>query len=175
MELQKINQLLEQYWEGKLSEQEEDELRQALIAQEPTLEGKLKEAAVWFKSTASFKNTLQLSENFEDRIMNNITKSTKKTSENWSWWKIAASILIIITLGYTAVVLPSQQKAELAENNTQEDPQKAFEETKATLALMASLMNNGKTKLESLELFQKAQDKIKNNFESEKTKKDKNS
>jgi hypothetical protein len=170
MELQKLNQLLEQYWEGKLSEEEENKLKQALLAQEPTLEGDLKDAAIWFKSTASYKGSIQLSADFEDRVMGDITKPSK-SNESWSWWKIAASVLIIITLGYTAVVMPSQQQAALAEENTQEDPQKAYEETKATLALMASMMNTGKSQLQSLELFKVAQEKIKNNFDQEKVKK----
>lgn len=174
MELQKISQLLERYWEGKLSEVEEDALKQALIEEEPTLEGDLKDAALWFKSTASFKDTLQLSGDFEEKVMRKIEQKSA-VKDSWSWWKIAASVLIIITLGYTAVVMPSQKQEALAKENTQEDPLMAYEETKATLALMASMMNNGKSQLESLELFKKAQDKIKNNFEPEKTKKEKNS
>jgi hypothetical protein len=174
MELQEISQLLDRYWEGKLSEEEENTLRKALLKEEPTLEGELKDAALWFKSTASFKDTLQLPEDFDEKVMARIEKQSIR-SDSWSWWKIAAAVLIIMTLGYTAVVIPGQKQAALANKNTQEDPLMAYEETKATLALMASMMNNGKSQLESLELFKKAQDKIKNNFESDKNKKDKNS
>ncbi|MFQ3212757.1 MAG: hypothetical protein ACI9C9_000283, partial [Marivirga sp.] len=48
MELQEISQLLDRYWEGKLSEEEENTLRKALLKEEPTLEGELKDAALWF-------------------------------------------------------------------------------------------------------------------------------
>ncbi len=91
----------------------------------------------------------------------------------WSWWKIAASVLIIISLGYMAWLLPQQNSKpkNLAEiTNTQEDPEKAFEETKATLLLMANMMNNGKEHLNSLQLFQVAQDKIQNSLNKEKSK-----
>lgn len=175
MELQKLNQLLEQYWEGKLSEAEEDAFREALLEQEPSLVGDLKDLAIWFKSSASFKDKIQLSPDFEERVMQNIEQQKKGAADSWSWWKIAAAVLIIITLGYTAVVVPSQKQKALTENNTQEDPQKAYEETKATLALMASMMNNGKSSLESIELFKMAQEKIKKNFETEKSKKESNS
>ena len=174
MELHKISQLLDQYWKGELSEAEENALKQALLEQKPDLEGDLKEAAHWFKSAENYKDAIRPSADFDDKLMAKI-KSQSKPKEKWSWWKVAAAVLIMFTLGYTAWKVPNVQPTQTVAENTADNPEKAFEETKATLALMASLMDNGKNQLESLELFQKAQEKIKNSQGGTKEKKNKNS
>ncbi|GAB3341930.1 hypothetical protein GCM10027429_31020 [Marivirga atlantica] len=173
MELEGLNRLLEKYWEGQLSDKEEDQFKADLLDNYDALSGELKELADWFNSTASFKESLQLDDDFDDNIMAKIQERKSESKDSWNWWKVAAAILVIITLSYTAIVIPQQkEKDKLALDNTQQTPEMAFEETKATLALMASMMNNGKAQLESLELFKVAQDKIKNKFEKENNKKE---
>ncbi len=166
MDLERLNRLLEKYWEGQLTEEEEGRFRAELLTNKAELKGELKELADWFSSAASLKQSLKLDPDFEAKILSEIKPESEKAKDSWSWWKIAAAVLIITTLGYTAIVLPQNKKQEaLAMENTQTDPEKALTETKATLALMASMMNSGKEQLQSLEYFKIAQEKIMSNKE----------
>ncbi len=173
MASEKLKQWLEKYWQGELSHGEEMQFRSELKATKETLSGELKEISEWFESTEDFKNQLQLDDDFDDAILNTIKQKTSFANQ-WSWWKIAASILIIISLGYMAWMVPQQDTDHgLTEiKNTQENPEKAFEETKATLQLMANMMNSGKDHLHSLQLFQVAQEKVQNTLKKGETKKE---
>jgi len=164
MDLNQLNQWLKAYWEGELSEEEEANFKKQLLLNKDQLSGELKELANWLETAPSFKDAVVLKDDFDEDILSKIKKD--EASDSWSWWKVAAAILVLVTLAYTAIVLPQNKENASIETtamgeNTQESPEKALEETKATLALMASMMDSGKDQLKSLALFKVAQEKIK--------------
>lgn len=172
MASEQLKQWLEQYWQGELNHVEEMQFRSELKINKASLTGELKALAEWFEANENVKQEISLGDDFDEMVLNSTVRKNTSMGK-WSWWKIAASVLIIISLGYMAWLLPQQNSKpkNLAEiTNTQEDPEKAFEETKATLLLMANMMNNGKEHLNSLQLFQVAQDKIQNSLNKEKSK-----
>ncbi|MBK6266011.1 hypothetical protein JKA74_13290 [Marivirga sp. S37H4] len=173
MASEQLEQWLEKYWQGELSHVEEMQFRSELKVNKDSLSGELKSIAEWFETTENVKQELSLDDDFDAEITSKIHGSKFLTNQ-WSWWKVAASVLIIISLGYLAWLMPQQQdQSTLTEiNNTQENPEKAFEETKATLLLMANMMNSGKDHLNSLQLFQVAQEKVQNSLKKEESKKD---
>ncbi len=169
---EKLDQWLEQYWQGELSHVEEMQFRSELKINKASLTGELKSLAEWFEANENLKQELSLDDGFDDLILDKTVRKSQSVG-NWSWWKIAASILIIVSLGYMAWLLPQQNPnpKHVAEiTNSQDDPEKAFEETKATLLLMANMMNSGKDHLNSLQLFQVAQDKVQNSLKQDKSK-----
>jgi hypothetical protein len=176
MASEQLEQWLEKYWQGELTLVEEMQFRTALKINKASLKGELRSLSEWFEANENARQQISLGDDFDEMVLN---KTTRKSNLGlgWSWWKIAASVLIIISLGYMAWLLPQQNnesKIVTEINNTQETPEKAFEETKATLLLMANMMNSGKEHLNSLQLFQVAQDKIQNSLKKEKSKKEKN-
>ncbi|GAA5038080.1 hypothetical protein GCM10011506_35370 [Marivirga lumbricoides] len=175
MASEKLNQWLEKYWQGELSHVEEMQFRSELKINRESLSGELQSLAEWFEATESVKHELSLEDDFDAEVLQKI-RSTKSGENKWSWWKIAASVLVVITLAYMGWLLPQSKLSDTNQlvemENTQENPEKAFEETKATLQLMANMMNSGKDHLNSLQLFQVAQDKIQTSFKQEKKKKE---
>lgn len=175
MASEKLNQWLEKYWQGELSHVEEMQFRSELKINKDSLNGELQSLAEWFEATEGLKHELSLDDDFDAEVLQKI-QAPKSGESKWSWWKIAASVLVVITLAYMGWLLPqsklinSDQLVEI--ENTQENPEKAFEETKATLQLMANMMNSGKDHLNSLQLFQVAQDKIQTSLKQEKKKKE---
>ena len=172
MASEQLEQWLEKYWQGELSHVEEMQFRSELKVKKAYLKGELKSLADWFEANENAKQEIKLSDDFDEIVLNKTARKNTVVA-SWSWWKIAASVLIIISLGYMAWLLPQQnaRPKNVAEiTNTQDNPEKAFEETKATLLLMANMMNNGKEHLNSLQLFQVAQDKIQNSLKQEKSK-----
>lgn len=173
MASEQLKQWLEKYWEGNLTHVEEMQFKTELKINKASLSDELKSLAEWFEANENIKQQISLGDDFDVEVLNK-TVHKKSSGTVWSWWKIAASILIIISLGYMAWLLPQQnnESKNFGEiSNTQDNPEKAFEETKATLLLVSNMMNSGKDHLNSLQLFQVAQDKIQNSLKQERQKK----
>ncbi len=160
MALEKLEQWLEKYWLGELSQVEEMQFKSELKANKESLKGELKQMAEWFESHDEVKEHLRLDDDFDEKVMNKIHQKSQP-KDSWNWMKVAASILVVFALGFFAWWMPQQQEQkQLAK---QED--KAYKEAKATLELMASMMNHGKKHLSSLEMINTAQEKVKNTFQ----------
>jgi len=163
MASRRIKQLFEKYWEGSLEQQEEEELQHLLISHKDSIEPEMEQLSNWFEANKSLAESLTLSEEFDEQVLNQIHKREGR-SDHWNWWKIAASVTVVVGLGILTLFLPISQKNEMAAN-TQESPEKAYLEAKATLQLMATVMNQGKEHLGSLEMLNTAQQKVKNTFQ----------
>lgn len=166
MVLQELEQLLEKYWLGELTQVEELQFKSELRANRSSLKGELSEMADWFESHEEAKQQLRLDDDFDDRIMRSI-QAKSQPKDQWNWMKIAASILVILGLGFFGWWMPKkQEQKQLAQQE-----EKAYREAKATLELMASMMNHSRKHLSSLEMINTAQEKVKNTFQPDRKKK----
>ncbi|WP_340153175.1 hypothetical protein [uncultured Marivirga sp.] len=168
MALRKLEQWLEKYWLGELSQVEEMEFKNELKANKDKLTGELKKLADWFGSHEEVKQELVLDDDFDNRIMKEIHQKSKP-KDSWNWMKVAASILVVFALGFFAWWMPQQQE----QKQLAQQEEKAYKEAKATLELMASMMNHGKKHLSSLEMINTAQEKVKNTFQPDRKEKKK--
>ncbi|SMG27453.1 hypothetical protein SAMN05661096_01603 [Marivirga sericea] len=168
MALKKLEQQLEKYWLGELSQVEESQFKSELQANRNELSGELRQMAEWFEGHEDAKQKLSLGDDFDQNIMKEIHKKSQP-KDKWNWMKVAASVLVIMALGFFAWWMPQQQE----QRQLAQEEQKAYQEAKATLELMASMMNHGKKHLSSLEMINTAQEKVKNTFQPERKEKKK--
>jgi high-affinity Fe2+/Pb2+ permease len=166
MALRKLEQWLEKYWLGELSQVEEMQFKSELKANKDSLKGELRQMADWFESHEESKQNLVLEDDFDKDIMKKIHQKSQP-KEVWNWMKVAASILVVFALGFFAWWVPQQQE----QKQLAQQEEKAYKEAKATLELMASMMNHGRKHLSSLEMINTAQEKVKNTFQPDKKEK----
>ena len=173
MDYKHIENLLEKYWACETSIVEEKELK-AFFSSNQVPEH-LKETAALFKYYDAESNQKKLGTDFDNEVLEGIGNdyASKETKEakvvQWfnNYAKVAAVILIVITLSFvvTRTLNREQEKIEVAQSDTYEDPEDAFEETKKALLLISTKIGKGKKEMEKLGEFNKAQEKIKNEVE----------
>jgi hypothetical protein len=170
MDYDRINILLEKYWECETSLEEEKELRAFFATNQ---EGPWAKEAALFRYFEETRNSGKLGEFFDHRILEEITKQEKiqgkgKTRSLWmNIGKVAAVIIILVSAVTVSVIDFNEKKAVISEIDTFDDPKKAFEETKRTLMLISQSMGSGKKQVEKIKIFNEAQETIKNDVEPE--------
>lgn len=166
MELQKIEQLLEKYWDGDTSLEEEQALQ--LFFSEEEVPDHLQGVATLFRTFQTDRQFKTLDDSFDEALIHKIEKSG-------SAWNVRSILRIAaaITLLLASVFLVKDHLREEAGNSTevtevmtstQEDPKLAYEQTRQALLLISSMMNEGTQHIEKLENFSEAQEKVKNNL-----------
>ncbi len=159
MELTEINRLLDKYWEGETTLEEEAQLRRYFQEEEPP--AALRPVAELFRH---YENPPQLDEDFDQQLLSRIVE--QKPVSMWpTLLKIAAVVTLFLvgTLWFkqTYWTSPEPTIAVATQEDTYEDPERAYEETKQALLLMSSLMNEGTEHLTKLEKFNEAQQSVK--------------
>lgn len=165
MEREQIAIVLEKFWKGETSLEEEHELKRYFDS-DATADEFLQDAA-WFKyleaqkekKAPSDEEILSLIENIQPEI------SGKKPVRTWftAFSKVAA-VIFIIAVATILVHEDYQSKKEKMEPviaDTFEDPQKAFEETKKALMLVSQQFSKGKKHARKLGVFDDATEKVK--------------
>jgi len=164
MELTDIEKLLEKYWKGETSVDEEHRL-QNYFSQEQ-VPRHLKAVAPLFQKFAMDRNTQTLEDDFDDMLLSQLEKPKKSISLN-TWLGIAAAFLLLF---FSAILVnevlpvqdaPQANTTQSAEKDTYEDPRLAYEQTKEALLLISTMMNKGTQQVEKLEKFHEAQITVK--------------
>ncbi|MEH6408725.1 MAG: hypothetical protein V7767_15715 [Leeuwenhoekiella sp.] len=143
MELNKIEQLLDAYFEGETTLAEEQKLRDYFTGDDVATH--LEPYIAMFSAFAKAKQEV-----FTGEI--NLPQTQKKRSLYWI--PIAASIAIIIGLFLTFNTGGGQH-----DYGTYKDPDVAALKTKQALYMMSSFMDEGAEQLEALDEFKKTTDK----------------
>jgi hypothetical protein len=148
----KIKNLLDKYYNGNTSIDEEDLLRNYLS--QDNVPDEFKTDKELFSNLFIIQS--DLSElNFEEDIIKAIEFANKTKSEEdkgskiyklFAVWAAAASVIIIIGLGF----LFTSKQNEILLTDTFDDPYLAMQETKRVLSLFASKLNMAQDELEPL-------------------------
>jgi hypothetical protein len=158
MEYNKIRELLERYWEGESSLEDEASLRSFFAAEHSDLPADLLEAQPMFRYFNEEANR-------ELPVLPELDLPLViKVRPLDHWMKYAAIFLIAVGLGYAARQFQLKQHRMdivLAQKDTYDDPQKAFAVTQKALQLLAKNLNKGTTKVQKLSYFNEATEKIK--------------
>ncbi len=149
MDYKNINHLLEKYWEGETSLQEEETLQQYFnhgnVA--PQLE-QFKSLFQYFKE----EQDVMISDDFEKRLLEQIENEPKVVSakvRKLSWMTSIRTIAAVGILLMGAVFVFQNiepEKTDVWAKYEIEDEQEAIEATKAALALLSGKMKKGSKK-----------------------------
>ncbi len=163
MDYNRIDILLNKYWDCETTLEEEQELRAFFSSRQDDARW-AKEAAL-FRYFEESRNNSPLGEFFDHRILEEIGKSEKPAGKVRSLWmnigKVAAVILVLVSAVYFSVEDFRSEPKISQELGTYEDPKKAFEETKKALLMLSGSMNSGKEQVQKVSIFNEAQETIK--------------
>lgn len=143
MDLNKIENLLELYFEGETSLKQEEQLQKYFTSDEvaPHLAEYIPIFGAFAKAKETgFNRALELPE----------------TKRSYKWIPVAASILLCIGLFLTY----NQKQGSANDLGTYKDPEVAALKTKQALFMMGSFMNKGTGQLEKLETFEETANQI---------------
>ena len=160
MEFNKIRELLDRYWEGESSLEDEAQLRSFFSTNRQDLPADLKEAQPLFSYfAAEAEIELPALPEMEVPVVQ------MPPPRPWEhWMKYAAIFLMAVGVGYAARSFQSRQERILiadANHDTYNDPQKAFAATQKALQLLAKNLNKGTSQVQKLSYFNEATEKLK--------------
>lgn len=146
MEFDKMEALLEKYFEGETSIAEENELKDYFSSSD--VAPHLEQYRPLFGYFAEAK---------EQKLMNNVHLISKKPKG--AWLSIAASIAVLIAVG-TYTYFSSNSVKENKELGTYDDPEEAFEATQKALAMLSNNVNVGVEGVQYLQVYEVTKDKV---------------
>lgn len=144
MEAVQIEILLEKYWEGESSLKEEQQLRQYF--QSNNIDPKLKSYTPLFIGLAT-EQARELSKQREETIYQSLPLKSKQrmlsSIAQKHWVKIAACLALVVIGSFWLIPTPPKNTTATWQEDTYEDPQKAYEEVRQTLMLLSKGLNEG--------------------------------
>ncbi len=157
MALDRIEILLEKYFEAETSIAEEKELKDYFTSSDvaPLLEQykPLFDYAVQAKQEQfSFAPI-----GFQPRVQATIPLNTIKRKSAF-WFSVAASVIILLSIGLFTYNHYNQQKSE--DYGTYSDPEIAFRETQKALAMISESVNKGIGSMNYLNEFEQSKNRI---------------
>lgn len=157
MDWNRKQHLLNKYWAGETSLEEEQELRQlsAIIAKEDQ-----EEEAAYFQVLEDFRSLESTGPLLSDVVeIQKMTKAPGRRIPFRFYWNVAAAVLLAIGFAWSIYQPIIPEKAQ--EIVLEDDPEKAFEFAKQSLLLMSSKLNEGASYTVEWSRFNTALEKIK--------------
>ncbi|HEX8016141.1 MAG TPA: hypothetical protein VF465_12980 [Flavobacterium sp.] len=159
MELNKIENILEKYFQGETSIAEENELRDYFSSSNVAQHLKQYQPIFgYFSQVKQQKSTHKLED--LDQTDKAIPLQTKK--QNVGWLSIAASVVVLLGIGtyfYTSEKNTTPVVAQ-SELGTYDNPEKAFAETQKALALLSNNVNVGIESVQYIKEYEQSKNKI---------------
>lgn len=155
MDLKQVENILEKYWEGTSSLEEEMLLRDFFSY------GEVPDHLVVYKEvflTNEIPLNPALGKNFDDELLSKIVEAPKESSR-WTMFKIAAIGLVLIIASIS--VFKADTEKQVSAEDTFSNPEEALAETKKAFILIAEAMNKGEQPVQNLKMLDKTNEKIK--------------
>lgn len=164
MDLKKLELLLDKYYKGSTTLEEEEALKKHFSSMTDSEDPE----AMYFRFLKEASTQLPAGDAFDEKIIGLISEKEpvpRKKNVILKYWYMAASFVLLIGLGYAFrdVLIPSKSQVQITETDTFEDPQKAFEETKKALLMLSSNLNKGETYVAEFSKFEQSQKILKQN------------
>lgn len=150
MELNKIEDILEKYFEGETSIAEENQLKEYFSS--PNVAQHLEQYKPMFGYLAQAK---------EQKSTYEIPLQTKK--RNVAWLSIAASAVVLLGIGTYFFVSEKNDTTTVAsqtELGTYDDPEEALKATQKALALLSNNVNVGIESVHYIKEYEQSKNKI---------------
>ncbi|WP_395066331.1 hypothetical protein [Flavobacterium sp.] len=148
MVLDRVEELLEKYFEGETSIAEENELKVYFSSLDVAQHLKQYQTIFGYFSQAK-----------EQQFTQEIPVQTKKRNIVM-WISIAASVVVMLGVGTFMFTKYNEQTTNLSEYGTYEDPEKALEETQRALALVSKHLNTGIESVSYINEYENSKNKI---------------
>jgi len=163
MDLKKLDLLVDKYFKGETTLAEEEALKKHYSSMS---ESEDPDAMVFRFLNQSMKNAPGA--DFDEKIMSLISEqqpAPQRKNVISTYWYLAASFVLMLGLGYAFrdVIVPAKQPVVIAEADTWDDPQKAFEETKKALMMLSSNLNKSEGYVAEFSKFEQSQKHLKQN------------
>ena len=155
MDLKQVENILEKYWEGTSSLEEE------LLLRDFFSYGEVPDHLAVYKEvflTNEIPLNPALGKQFDDELLSKIVTAPKE-STGWTMFKIAAIGLVLIIASIS--VFKADTKNQVSAEDTFSNPEEALAETKKAFILIAEAMNKGEQPVQNLTLLDKTNEKIK--------------
>jgi hypothetical protein len=152
MVLDRIEKLIEKYFEGETSIAEETELKVYFSSSDVAQHLKQYQPIFSYFSKAKEPQSTQ-------QISLGSTISDKKRPMVL-WFSIAASVLVMVGVGTYMFNESNQQPTNTSEYGTYDNPEKALEETERALALVAEHLNTGIESVSYINEYENSKNKI---------------
>ncbi|ELR73558.1 hypothetical protein C900_02643 [Fulvivirga imtechensis AK7] len=171
MDLDRIEQLLERYWECETTLEEEKELKKFFNSGK--VPAKWQSVAPLFQYYEEEKKSGKLDGLFDEKIITEIqTQGPPEASAAgkgkviklfYNIARVAAVGLILITATYFVreEYINKKDTMDPYLADTFEDPKVAYEETKKALMMISKNFNKGRKEVRKVGVFSEAQDKVK--------------
>ncbi len=183
MDYSEISALVNKYWEGETTLEEEALLRKFFATHTHSLPADLQEAAPLFQFfeeeairewPAAHSPELLPASLHEVQPGHNGSQLPLPVADNhtprvvriapWqNWMKYAAVLLMAAGIGYGGkqfLVKQATIQQQLVQKDSFDDPEKAFAETQKALQLLAKNLNKGTSQMQKLAYFDEATEKI---------------
>jgi len=149
MELNKIENILEKYFQGETTIAEEKELKEYFSSSNVAQHLKQYQPIFGYFSQAK-----------EQKAMQEIPLETKK--RNVAWLSIAASVVVLLGIGTYYYVSEKNTTPDVVQSElgTYDNPEKAFAETQKALALLSNNVNVGIESVQYIKEYEQSKNKI---------------
>lgn len=165
MDYKRLDDLLTKYWSVELTEKEELELKD-LLKHEP-LTQEMQKVAEMFEYFESEQTQDVLGDDFDEQLLTRIINPDlrpKRYSNILGYaWKIAAALIILLLAWVMAVKIDNAQQIPIYAQDTFDDPQTAYLETKKALMMLSQQLNKGEEYINEISIFNEATKKIEQN------------
>ena len=165
MDLNRVEILLERYWNCVSTVEEENELKALLNSKD--VPDELKDSAALFKYFELQKQAT-LDERFEEVIVEKIKHQqspiVRKLNNSFqNYMKVAAAVLVILAASFIFRMefWQDEKPKMLLVEDTFQTPEEAYAETKKAFLLIAEKMNSGRKQAQKIGIMNEAENKIK--------------
>ena len=165
MDLNRVEILLERYWNCVSTVEEEKELKALLNSND--LPDNLKDSAALFRYF-ELQRQASLDEKFDEQIVEKIKHQqspiVRKLNSNFqNYMKVAAAILVILAASFIFRMefWEGEKPTMLLVEDTFQTPEEAYAETKKAFMLIAEKMNSGRKQAQKIGIMNEAENKIK--------------
>lgn len=165
MDYNNIRALLEKYWAGESSLEEEEQLRHFFVTHQQQLPPDLLEAASLFRYFAEEQEREwpEPAEGWPEPAPP--VRLQPVTVQLWQrWMQYAAVLLMVAGIGYSIQQFRYKQRQPAIaglQRDTFNDPEQAYRETQKALQLLARNLNKGTEQVQKLQYFNEAAEKVK--------------
>ena len=149
MELNKIEDILEKYFQGETTITEENQLKEYFSS--PNVAQHLEQYKPMFGYFSQVK---------QQKSTQNIPLKTKK--RNVAWLSIAASVVVLLSIGTYFYVSEKNTAPVVAQSElgTYDDPEEALAATQKALALLSNNVNVGIGSVQYIKEYEQSKNKI---------------
>ena len=159
MDLKQVEQLLNKYWEGETSIDEENALQQFFSFGD--VPSHLQVYSELFKSEEITLNP-ELGLDFDQEVLAKIGDS--KTNNNRNFLRIAAIGIILIATAIGLFNLNKTESQNIVQQDTFDNPELALEETKKAFVMISEAMNKGQQPVLKISKLDRANKKVARTF-----------